>query len=242
MAVLMLLCSPAVRAQSVRYNYDSSKKNQITVMETGSGSLSPELYYTLLHNSYKKTAAQKNKLGYRTLAGINLYNQVEDAEAIDSALTQRARIEALNVADRTVDVAWLAEGSKITSKMESFQKNIDRIVVAGGTIEDRNRWKEYYNVFQCAINVTKDSYMPNVQRKKRYLDIYQNVAKQNDILLKQLVVYNNAVKTKDLLLNTQEKPEVNKQSVVLSSKNRWKSNLSKSSSNGGGNGGNTVEE
>ena len=45
------------KAQSyVTYNHDSSKKNQITVMETGSGSLSPDLYYQLLHNSYKKSA------------------------------------------------------------------------------------------------------------------------------------------------------------------------------------------
>ena len=40
-------------AQSVTYNHDSSKKNQITVMETGGGSLTPELYYWTFHNSYK---------------------------------------------------------------------------------------------------------------------------------------------------------------------------------------------
>lgn len=81
-------------AQSVTYNHDSSKQNQITVMETGGGSLTPEFYYWLLHNNYKKTAAEKNKLGFRTLAGINLYNQVDDAEKIDSALTKRAEVEA----------------------------------------------------------------------------------------------------------------------------------------------------
>ena len=41
-------------AQSVTYNHDSSKKNQITVMETGGGSLTPELYYWTFQNSYKK--------------------------------------------------------------------------------------------------------------------------------------------------------------------------------------------
>ena len=94
------------KAQSyVTYNHDSSKKNQITVMETGSGSLSPDLYYQLLHNSYKKSAASKNKLVFRTTAGIGAYNQVEYAEAIDSALTKRAEIEALNMADRQIDLA-----------------------------------------------------------------------------------------------------------------------------------------
>ena len=117
----------AVHAQRVTYNHDTSKKNQVTVMELGSGSLTPELYYTLLHRNYKKSAAQKNKQSFRTTASIALYNQVDEAEAIDSALTARAKIEALNVTDRTVDVAWLVPKSTVrwmTSRrtlIESFQ-------------------------------------------------------------------------------------------------------------------------
>ena len=71
MAVAAVATS-GVKAQSVTYNHDSPKQNQITVMETGTGALSPELYYTLLHNKYKKSAASKNKLSFRTLAGVNL--------------------------------------------------------------------------------------------------------------------------------------------------------------------------
>lgn len=128
--------APKTLAQSVTYNHDDAKMNQITVAEIGSGSLTPSLYYQLLHNSYQKSAAAKNKLGFRTAAGINLYNQVDDAEALDSAMTQRARIEALNVADRSgvaLDVAWLAEGDKINSALENFERNIRRIAEAGGS-------------------------------------------------------------------------------------------------------------
>ena len=130
MAVAAVATS-GVKAQSVTYNHDSPKQNQITVMETGTGALSPELYYTLLHNKYKKSAASKNKLSFRTLAGVNLYNQTDEAEAIDSALVKRAEIEALNVADRQIDLAWLAEGDKINAQMERFQRNIDRILLPG---------------------------------------------------------------------------------------------------------------
>lgn len=130
MAVAAVATS-GVKAQSVTYNHDSPKQNQITVMETGTGALSPELYYTLLHNKYKKSAASKNKLSFRTLAGVNLYNQTDEAEAIDSALVKRAEIEALNVADRQIDLAWLAEGDKINAQMERLQRNIDRIRLPG---------------------------------------------------------------------------------------------------------------
>ena len=161
----------AVHAQYVTYNHDSPKQNQVTVMETGTGALSPDLYYSVLHNKYKKSAAAKNKLSFRTLAGINLYNQVDEAEAIDSALVKRAKVEALNVADRQADIAWLAEGDKVSRQMDRFRRNIDRILLSGGTPADKERRTEYYHVYQCAINATKDAYMPNAQRKKEYLRI-----------------------------------------------------------------------
>ena len=63
-----IIATATAQAQYVTYNHDSPKQNQITVMETGAGSLTPELYYWALHNKYKKSAAAKNKLGFRTTA------------------------------------------------------------------------------------------------------------------------------------------------------------------------------
>ena len=223
-AILLLLgIAMTGNAQSyVTYNHDSSKKNQITVMETGSGSLSPDLYYQLLHNSYKKSAASKNKLVFRTTAGIGAYNQVEYAEAIDSALTKRAEIEALNMADRQIDLAWKVEGSKINSKMNAFKSNIDRILPVGGSIGDKQRWTEYYHVYETAIKATKDAYMPNAKRKKMYLQIYADVAKQNETLVKQLVQMLNANKTKELLTANGNYQTANKRSIISSASSKWR--------------------
>ena len=46
-----------VSAQSVTYNHDESVMNQVTVQETGSGSLTPDLYYDVLHKSYRNSAS-----------------------------------------------------------------------------------------------------------------------------------------------------------------------------------------
>lgn len=184
------MCVASATAQNVTYNHDSAKQNQFTVAEIGSGSLTPDLYYTLLHNSYRKTASAKNKLSFRTTAGIAGYWQVDDAEKLDSAMTKRAEIEALNVADRTggaLDVAWLAEGDKLNSKMADFKKNIDRILQLGGSPGQQTVWKEYYNVFKSAIKATQDAYMPNSQRKKQYLSIYADVSRKNEELVRYLV-------------------------------------------------------
>ena len=65
----VILSMHTAYAQYATYNHDASKMNQITVMEIGTGSLRPELYYTLLHNNYYKSAAVKNKLGFRSQVG-----------------------------------------------------------------------------------------------------------------------------------------------------------------------------
>lgn len=218
------MTATTVFAQNVTYNHDSSKQNQITVMETGGGSLPPEFYYWMLHNSYRKSAAEKNKLGFRTLAGINLYNQVDDAEKIDSALTKRAEIEALNVADRQIDLAWLAESSKINGQLDKMKANIDHIIPTGGTINDKRRWEELYNMYQCAIKATKDAYMPNAQRKKEYLRIYADLKAQNEILLKKLVQLNIQSQTVSLLAATNDRV-VHKGNIISDAKSRWQENL-----------------
>ena len=233
---MVVMTATTAFAQSVTYNHDSSKQNQITVMETGGGSLTPEFYYWMLHNSYRKSAAEKNKLGFRTLAGINLYNQIDDAEKIDSALTKRAEIEALNVADRQIDLAWLAESSKINGQLDKMKANIDHIIPTGGTVNDKRRWEELYNMYRCAVTATKDAYMPNAQRKKEYLRIYADLTMQNETLLKYLVQLNTQSRTASLLAATND-CVVHKGNVISDAKSRWQENMrgvrGKTSTDGG---------
>ena len=213
-----------VFAQSVTYNHDDAKMNQITVAEIGSGSLTPSLYYQLLHKSYQKSAAAKNKLGFRTTAGINLYNQVDDAEALDSAMTQRARIEALNVADRSggaLDAAWLAEGDKINSALDNFKKNIRRIAEAGGSVNEQEYWREYHNIYLCAVKSVQDAYMPNAERKKQYLRIHADIIRKNETLVRYLVRLANAAKVEDLLEATAT-IEDRRAQIAMAAMNRWR--------------------
>ena len=215
---------PKTLAQSVTYNHDDAKMNQITVAEIGSGSLTPEFYYWLLHNSYRESAAAKNKLGFRTTAGINLYNQVDEAEALDSAMTQRARIEALNVADRSggaLDVAWLAEGDKINSALEDFEKNIRRIIEAGGSNYEQEHWREQYNVFLCAVKSVQEAYMPNAERKKQYLRIHADIIRNNEMLVRYLVRLANSTKVAELL-DASAIIEDRRAQIAMAAMNRWR--------------------
>lgn len=192
----------SANAQYVTYNHDADKMHQFTVGEIGVGTLSPDYYYWLLHNSYRQSAASRNKLLYRTEAGAASYMQVEMADSIRSAMEKRATIEALNIADRTggvLDLAWAVEGDKVTAKLESYKKNIDRILGVGGNPDNQSRWNDHYRMFSCAIKATQDAYMPNAERKKQYLAIYADICRDNDQLIEYLVRLNNANRTNGLL-------------------------------------------
>ena len=186
----------------VTYNHDAAKMNQITVQEIGAGGLTPAFYYDVFHRSYQKTAASKNKLTYRSLAGVSGWQQVEDADSVKGSLEKRA------------------------------QGNINRIIGAGGNFKDKERWENYYGMFQCAIKATQDAYMPNAQRKKEYLAIYADICKENETLVKFIVQLSHRTRTKSLLEATGSRPNHN--GVHASSAfSRWRNAGWKTQSGGG---------
>ena len=223
---MMLIASyAAVVAQQYTYNHDPMKQNQITVMESGTGSLTPEWYYCSLHENYAKNAAVKNKTMYRLGAGNALSLQVNPAESIDSVLVKRAEIEALNMADRAggiADLAWAAEGPKVTAKMTAFMNNINRIVFSGGSIGERDYWMQYYNVFHSAIRNTQDAYMPNAQRKREYLRIYADVTEKNSLLVKYLIRVRNRQHITEILNAQADTCKADRPSVTQLALVRWK--------------------
>lgn len=101
---------------------------------------------------------------------------------------------------------------------------------------------EYYHVFQCAIDATRDAYMPNAQRKKEYLRIYEDVVQQNEILVSYLAKRQNATLTSNLLNATSDRT-LDKGSVIREAMSRWnESRLAVRGSQSGGSSGGDGEE
>lgn len=224
---LFLLAVPVGFAQGVQmtYEHDDAKMKQITVMESGTGALTPDWYYNTLHENYGKSAASKNKTLFRTTAGINLYSQKDMAERIDSALVKRAAVEALNIADRSggaLDLAWNTEGPKVSGKMSDYLTNINKIRETGGSLEEHEYWLQYYNVYTCAIRSTQDAYMPNAQRKREYLKIYDDVTRKNELLVGYLVRLSNSKKVNGLLQQATQNLTASKPDIVRAAMSRWK--------------------
>ena len=196
-------------AQYVTYNHDETKMYQVTVMETGVGELTPRAFYGVVHNKYYQDAAETNKLRYRSEAAAHGTVQVGISETIDTSLTKRAEVEALNMADRQVDLAWQAEGPKIQSRLEAFNRNIATL------------WQERYHLFQTAISAVRNSYMPNADRKKEYLAIYRDITEGNNTLIAYIVTVDSRERTKDHLEATLERPNRNAE-IAAEARGRWK--------------------
>ena len=171
-------------AQSMTYNHDDSKQGQIQVMELGAGNLTPELYYTVTHRRYKNgtkaVTSVKNTL--RIAANTASIPQVEYADSIQADLEGRAKVEAANIVDRQVDLAWVTEGNKIEGKLLAFKNNINALNGKAKTEEITN-WTELGQMYDFAIKATRQAYMPNSERQKQYLAIYDEIVKRNDYLL-----------------------------------------------------------
>ena len=216
------------RAQYVTYNHDETKMYQVTVMETGVGNLTPRAFYSVVHNKYYQTANETNKLRYRSEAAAHGSVQVGISETIDTSLTKRAEVEALNMADRQVDLAWQAEGPKIQSRLEAFSRNIERLSEAGGNAGDISLWQERYHLFQTAVSSLRNAYMPNAERKKQYLAIYDDIARKNETLIAYIVSVDARERAKERLAATVTLPHRNGE-IASEASGRWKELSNKTS-------------
>ena len=143
------------------------------------------------------------------------------AEKVDTSLTKRAEIEALNMADRQVDLAWTAEGPKIQKALASFQANIGRIYEAGGNASDTGVWQERLHLFQTGVSAVRDGYMPNAQRKRQYLKIYEDICRANDSLIGYIVAVYGRENTREALSATLDRPD-RTADIASEAASRWK--------------------
>ena len=224
----LLLPLFSARAQYVTYNHDETKMYQVTVMETGVGNLTPRAFYSVVHNRYYQNAAETNKLRYRSEAAAHGSVQVGISETIDTSLTKRAEVEALNMADRQVDLAWQAEGPKIQSRLEAFSRNIERLSEAGGNAGDITIWQERYHLFQTAVSSIRNAYMPNAERKKQYLAIYDDITRKNETLIAYIVSVDARERAKERLAATVTLPHRNGE-IASEASGRWKELSNKTS-------------
>lgn len=215
-----------VSAHSQTYNHDASVMNQFTVGETGAGHLTPDFWYDAFHKDYRNSAMTTNKLGFRNeMQLLALSKEEGHAEAIDSALTERMRVELLNIADRMPgvgDLAWYAEKSKIEGKLAILKGNIEKITLSGGTPDQYRQWLERYNAVFCGLQAVRDAYMPQGNRKEQYLAIYKDILLKNMEVCELLSYLRAAREAKKSGRRAKFVPRSDHARIARSAHGRWK--------------------
>ncbi len=233
--VLAVFMTVKAFSQAVTYNEDLSVRNQFTVEEVGRGDLQPGIYYWLFHHSYRDDAAITNKWQYREAANLIFLKEKPMSEDIDSAMTQRARIETLNMLDRNPvsDVAWATEKSKVERKQALFRQNISLIIPRGGTATDTVYWSNIYKSIDCGLRAVKGAYMSNSQRKQQYLAIYKDLVHRNNQLVDCLRMWSGLKSVQQDFDGTM--PSFSKPAdIARAARDRWISNLAGAGSFSGG--------
>ena len=222
---MLLMTSGEILAQSVTYNHDESVMNQFTIGETGAGSFTPDFYYDALHKNYRNGAMMTNKQFFRTQMQLMLHQEEPHAEALDSALTERMRVEAINMADRTpgvTDLAYQVEKSKIEGKLDILKRNIERITLEGGTVQSYRTWLERYNAINCGLQAVRDAYMPMGERKEQYLAIYRDILVKNVEVCEYITYLRSLKNVKNQPDSAPSSRRANITTICRSAHGRWK--------------------
>lgn len=225
MMAVVLMTAVMVQAQYVTYNHDASVMNQFTIGEIGTGSFTPDVYYDALHKNYRNGAMMTNKQFFRTQLKLVLTPEEGHAEALDSALNERKRVELLNIADRTpgvTDVAWQVEKSKIESKLSIYKKNIESLTKEGAPAREYIVWMERYNAINCGLQAVRDAYMPQGKRKEQYIAIYKDILLQNTEVCEYIAYLRSAKEVKRINDNPRPLPKTQFGLIARTAHGRWK--------------------
>lgn len=239
---IMLLSFGKSSAQT--YYHDDAVMMQFMMGEVGGApSAVAQWYYDAFHNSYQKTAIYEPKLAFRALELEAIVQQTPFAEEIDSMFVKRAEVEALNLADREIDLAWQTEQFKIQGKFDEIDKALMEVMPSGGSSAEKEIYVEKFNCLKCGLETIKEEYLPNSERKQQYLEIYKDSQKLLNVI-NLSIYFNKTKKGRMIYKNGQFTHKLNLGVIAASARERFLNIVTnkRGSGSGGSSGGGVAIE
>lgn len=217
-----------VRAQDVTYEHDEMVMQQFLLGETGGGKPQSEYYELFGHHSYGKTVIGTGKMVYRQLFRENTFKQIAQSQDLDSAVTDRCKIELLNMADRMpkgkggLDLALGAERTKIENKLSVLKNGIGGLMINGASSDTYKMWLERYNALNCCYEVIIGAYMPQGEKKESYLALYRDIISKNLELCEYIAYLRYQALLKKLSKDGTPLPKTQFGTLARAAHGRWK--------------------
>lgn len=190
LTLLFASCFQDVFGQSTSFIHDDDFMQQFLFMESGSGQLSPETYYNLLHNGYRNEYMSRSKSFFRGMKATLIKKDEFFADSVEHSMNDRAESEAFNMVDRNTasgDLAYGLERQKIERQLELMERRINKIMGYGGSAQLFNDWMDRYRCCRYGLEEVQDAYLPLSYRKAQYLAIYRDLVAKNNELYDLLV-------------------------------------------------------
>ena len=191
--------------------------NFIKLMETGLGTVdNPTL--SIFFSTHPGAALDfadplSSNVMKMSLARQATDEQLEYAKTVDSLISDRARIAALDIldcapnlslspridsiinnvigvsiADVTSSTAWKSEKPRIEKAMTAFTTDIMLLRTEGAEEKEVKDWENQKDMLKWSIDMITDSYLPNSKRKEQYGKIYNDITERDARLRARLKV------------------------------------------------------
>lgn len=194
MAAVLLVLPASLSAQ---YTFpDLACQIRLMEMAPEGGTITPALaaYYEnplgeLINDGYAMKLRRLGKLQLRRAMVPLLDAERSHAEALDSALAERKRIEELNFLDYTIDEAGRKESDKIETALASLHADIGLILTVDSTAAAlRSSWLDIERMLRFGYHQISRSgaVMPNAERHRQYIAIEEDIRSRSEELHRQL--------------------------------------------------------
>lgn len=225
-AALALFCPGYTmmgQAVTFTYNHDASKMNQFTVQETGVGNLTPAVYYNVAHKKYSETAHETNKSTYRAQVAVSTELQTVMADSLKNYLEDRAEVEAMNILDREVDIAYSNWQPKLSSRIaEARELTVWLTGIIGPGQEEITNWGELWNQYEYSIGVVHNAYLANSEKEKMYISIYNELTSWGNQLAARYKQAKFQQAANDLLSGDVVEVKRNTKDAAIAAFNKWR--------------------
>ena len=219
-----------VAAQQPTFIHRPYVLSHYTLMETGGGYLlSPvyfPAYYQVWHSSFSQGEGMaKAKSLPRLAVKVSTANQVAQVDSLDSVTVRRAKVLALDHIDKSSEIGSFlsVEKERLQKILSEFGDNVSKIQAPdyGGSSTLFNLWNIRYRSVRDGVRIAESYRMKTVDRKKCYIDLYNDVMKYNKELSEVLTYLMAAQKTGSLGRRSPVQ-KVDKKAYIDYARSRWK--------------------
>ena len=212
------------------YIHDEPFMQQFLVSETGTGNLTPNVYYTAMHPSYKRLAYLYSKAAARLKYMYDIKKEIPYSDTINSVFKRRAKLAAIDMVEREplADFVWYqGVGDNISAALRVMRNNILRLS-SFGTDSEFIEWENRYNLLEGSVNCIRQAYLPNSERQREYTRIFAKAQQLNSDLAARIDFLYAYRKMREAEVNARPAEHVDHAviaaRVLLKWQDRWKKN------------------